>query len=78
MAVRLGASCAQKPRCHMIHLRLAVPPPANDGSQTPLNTYADTLHPAILMVAAALGRKIARDLIAEATANDKRPHPDEA
>lgn len=62
----------------MIHLRLAVPPPANDGNQTPLNTYADTLHPAILMVAAALGRKIARDLIAEATANDKRPHPDEA
>lgn len=61
----------------MIHLRLVIPP-ANDGNTKPLNTYADTLHPAILVVAAALGRKIARDLIAEATANDKRSQTDKA
>ncbi len=76
MAVRLGASCAQEPRCHMIHLRLAVSPPANDGNQTPLDAYADRLDPAILVVAAALGRKIARDLIAAATSNDQRPQTD--
>lgn len=62
----------------MIHLRLAVPPPANDGNRTPLDAYADKLDPAILVVAAALGRKIARDLIASTTSNDKRPQNDEA
>ncbi|MFV3077942.1 hypothetical protein [Niveispirillum fermenti] len=61
----------------MIHLRLVIPP-ANDGNTKPLNAHADTLDPAVLVVAAALGRKIARDLIAATTANDKRPHPDEA
>lgn len=51
--------------------RFAIPPATNDNC-TRRNHLTEKVEPAILVVAAAIGRKIARDLVAAKPANDNQ------